>query len=328
MSKTLFIMGSILSFIVLLIIYIFQIVSLSFNNLLYLGTAVLFTATSVVISSYYRASQQQVSYFILICISKIIFVTIFIVLLYLYDFNYLNYYMISVCLSILISFTFLRFKFKSEKLLLDKRLKLGMLFCLPVLFANLIVMLLPLFERAYLIDRVDSVSLAQYIFNFELGAKVSALFLLFMKIIVWPHITDKKSQRERIKYYKVGKYLLPSLVVMAFMGMFLEPLYKYFIDFFKPEYSNYKYFYLAVLYSCVVVFNYYINLGFLLTSRTYLMTISCLMTLIIHVLCVVLITPKYGVSGVAVSLILSMFLSSIIVGCINYKRLSRFGDEH
>ncbi len=293
--------------------------------------SVLFSAVAVVLSAFYRASNNAKFYFIIVAGSKVFFVPLVIFSIYLFSGQYLNLYLVSSVISVVFLFPYLiqlrtyKKLFSSHNLFKLDGLFDAVKFCVPVLLANILVMGIPLFERSYLVSNTDELLLAQYIFNYELSLKITGLILLVMKILVWPYITDKNESQEKKRYVNVGRLLLPSLCVMVFIVILSEPLYNFITVSINHEFSNHNIFTLCTLYSAFLVLNYYINLSFLLTANSSYMTKGSFLTLLFHVFLIDLFFNEFGVYGVLVSASTSILLSMLIVFILNYRNFCRFG---
>ncbi|WP_219811914.1 hypothetical protein, partial [Vibrio jasicida] len=93
-------------------------------------------------------------------------------------------------------------------------------YCIPLAFANILVMFLPLMERTLIEQQLSLNELAQYVFNFEIASKFTTVFLLCLKLIVWPNIVDSNNSKEKYKYKKYGAILMLLLVVNLILLIF------------------------------------------------------------------------------------------------------------
>ncbi|TOI94732.1 hypothetical protein CGI49_23505, partial [Vibrio parahaemolyticus] len=69
-------------------------------------------------------------------------------------------------------------------------------FCLPIVISNVLVMFVPFLERTVIDTMLSKDILAQYVFNFEVSSKISAVVLLSLKILIWPNIVDSSEKEE------------------------------------------------------------------------------------------------------------------------------------
>ncbi|TBT12876.1 hypothetical protein D5E82_13630 [Vibrio parahaemolyticus] len=76
-------------------------------------------------------------------------------------------------------------------------------FCLPIVISNVLVMFVPFLERTVIDTMLSKDILAQYVFNFEVSSKISAVVLLSLKILIWPNIVDSSEKEEKAKYKKI-----------------------------------------------------------------------------------------------------------------------------
>ena len=330
-SISLLILGSAFVCVAISFFSAFDLYDFKKTTLAMIWLSVSFGAVAVVLSAFYRASNNAKSYFIIVAGSKLLFIPVVMLGIYLFSHQYLNVYLISSVISVAFFFPFLiNFKYFRKLFLLPNLFNFkdffnSVRFCVPVLLANILVMGIPLFERSYLVSKADENLLAQYIFNYELSLKITGLILLVMKILIWPYITDKDESQERKKYVTVGKFLIPSLCVMVFLVVISEPLYGFFVLNINEAFVNHDIFILCTLYSAFLILNYYINLSFLLTEKSGYMTKGSFLSLLLHVIFIDLFFDRFGVYGVLISASTSMLLSMLIVFILNYKNFRRFG---
>lgn len=194
-------------------------------------------------------------------------------------------------------------------------LKEILLFCFPMVIANIITMLLPLIERYFLEGYISSDELALYIFNVDILAKISAIILLMLKVVIFPKIMLSKKDIQIDLFYMYLKK------VSLFVGIFAlsSPLQAYLFGFFIIEilgYVNYYDFYVAVLliiFSLITPLNYMLTIGLVLINKNKFLLISTTITLVLHIAGMLLLGKRYAAFGVSLSLVISILISSIIL---------------
>ncbi|TMN77042.1 MULTISPECIES: hypothetical protein [unclassified Pseudoalteromonas] len=188
-------------------------------------------------------------------------------------------------------------------------------FCFPVVFANLLTMLLPLLERFLLGGLISSGDLALYLFNIDILAKFSSVILLALKVVVFPKIMLTKKGLQVELFYTYLKKVSIIIFFVFLASPFLSYLYGVIIAKFIG-YNEYYDFYVVILlitYSLVIPFNYMLTIGLVIINKNKFLLVSTSMTLFLHVVGILVFSEKYAALGASSSLFFSFLISSLIL---------------
>ena len=291
------------------------------------------SALSTVSSGYYRAANKHNKYFNIIATQKLILCSV--VFLSFYFFDYLRtpkvFFYLTV-LSLLISLVFVKLDFfpnDEEKQRSELGVITGLKYCAPIAMSNIILMAIPFYERSYILGYVSNIQFSQYVFNFELAAKITAIILLVLKIMVWPKIVGGEVSEELNKYYSVvRRTFLLTVIISAALVLFSNYFYESILDsvYSSHQLSNVGVFHGAIAFSMFTVLLYVVNLGFLLTGKTNCMMLVYVVILICHIILLFFFVPTHGLTGVIISILISQFFGLAIAIFLNRIFLIKYED--
>jgi O-antigen/teichoic acid export membrane protein len=329
-TKRLFFSGCVMSTGILIVVIQFSRVELQLIQIFAIILAVISSAALTVASGFYRASGDGWSYFTAIGVQKVALILIICACFYYSsDLNNVNGYFIALLSSTILSILIVKFNIFPKNENKQKNIQsyvIGVKYCLPIAFSNLLVMAIPLIERVIITTDLTSVALAQYVFNFDISTKLSAVILIVLKVIVWPKIVVGDATEETIRYKKVLKYGVLIVVIYLVAIVFLSSYgYNGLMKWIFPSkpLANINIFLLSLIYSSLIIISYLVNMGLLLTGKTKIMLFSCLVTLLLHLLGMMVLIPTYGVIGAALSICFAQFFNIIISYLLNLKYIKR-----
>ena len=329
-SKRLYISGCVFSAVILIVVIQFSRVELQLIQKIAIMLAVITSAALTVASGFYRASDDGKSYFTAIGIQKVSLILIIIACFYLSNnLKNVNGYLIALLSSTFLSLMIVKFKIfpENENKKMDMQSYIsGVKYCLPIAFSNLLVMAIPLMERMIITTDISTEALAQYVFNFDISTKISAVILIVLKVIVWPKIVSGDAIEEIIRYKKALRYgivivAIYLVVVISLSSHGYDVLMKWIFP-SKPL-ANINVFILSLIYSSLIIISYLVNMGLLLTGKTKIMLLSCLVTLLFHLFGMKILIPTYGVMGAALSICFAQFLNIVISYLFNLRYIKR-----
>ena len=321
----LFIIGNFIAFGGVVLISLFRNDTLNFVSLSVLILAIVFTSLGTVASGLYRAKKDAVKYFMIVVSSKTLLLVCVLGSFYTFNDWTVEYYFVSLLISAALAILIcqgdvLPSKYLNKKTTLADCRK-SLYFCFPIVLSNVLVMAVPFLERSIIDVMLLEEELAQYVFNFEVSAKFSAIVLLSIKILIWPNIVDKLEEKEKVKFKKYGyKIILILTGVVSLICFFGETTYEYVVGvFINKFYINFEVFSFAIIFAALNVLLYYINLSVLLSGKTYIMTFGCVLILSSHYFGLIYLIPIYGIAGASISAILSTTFGIIFSIVLNNK---------
>lgn len=203
-------------------------------------------------------------------------------------------------------------------------LQKAMAFLIPISAMNFLILLVPFVERSFLSGRFSDIEVARYIFNFELAMRLSAGLLILMKVVVWPEIATGKPEEEQRRYRKALRgVLLTSLLVLVLAALLAPPFYLPVGTAFgfKSDYLAADFLMAGILFAMLTVVNYTINIGVMLTGRTWLSFGGALIFILSYVALLVPLTSALGVLGAAAALLIGQALNGVFVYFGNRKAI-------
>ncbi|MDG2644853.1 oligosaccharide flippase family protein [Vibrio parahaemolyticus] len=321
----LFVIGNALAFFIFALYLFIKTGAVNVITLFLVVSSIIVTSLITVSSGLYRVKKEPIKYFCVVSLSKF-FLLVF-VLSSIFYFHYWEneYYFFSLLISGLLVALICKGDMLPKRNI-NKTTKCSdyvksIFFCLPIVISNVLVMFVPFLERTVIDTMLSKDILAQYVFNFEVSSKISAVVLLSLKILIWPNIVDSSEKEEKAKYKKYGlKVVFVLISTVAIIFVFGRPLYEIMIDLFLSEsYNNFIVFLYAVTFSALSVLLYYINLSVLLSGKTYIMTIGCLIISFSHYTGLVYLVPIYGVIGACISSVVSVSAGIVFSLVFNFE---------
>ena len=289
------------------------------------------SALSTVASGYYRASNKPKKYFHVIAGQKIILcVGVIFIFYFIEEFRSAYVFFLITALSICLSLALTKLDIfptleNKEKEVVS--IFYGLKYCAPIAISNVLLMTIPFYERIFITNYLTSIQFSQYVFNFELASKITAIILLLLKVIIWPKIAIGSPKEEIKKYYYITKRLFFIVVLFAILSIFVSKfIYEdiMLVIYSDNRVSNVTLFIAAMLFSTFVILLYIVNLGFLLTGNTNVMMLVYVLILLSHISLLYYMMPLYGLNGVVYSIILSQFLGLIFSLCLSRTFLIKY----
>jgi O-antigen/teichoic acid export membrane protein len=323
-TRIVFSLGSLSSFVVVCGLFFFGFFKLSFTQWFLIYSLSLLVAATVISTGYYRAANKYWTYFIVVAGSKILLFVLFVAFYFIENKVSASEYMILYLLSLLFVLILVRFSIfmpSDNSVRKSGGLDNALRFCAPIAFTNIVIMLLPVVERGVIQSKLSELDMGVYVFNFELGLKVTTVILLVLKLMVWPLIANGNPEKERKLYrywfIKVSVIATLALVVVLSFGEFL---YVYIIGMFVGnEFVNVSIFKYALVFSYISVMSYMVNVGVMLAGRTSLMILGAVIFLMSHLIGMTSFIDKYGIESVSISIVISFALSVVVVSILNRK---------
>jgi len=206
--------------------------------------------------------------------------------------------------------------------------RLALAFSVPMALANCASMAQPFFERILLKDTFDAVSVGQYVFNSDIAVKSLAMASLAIKLIVFPKITTGEPEQERRLFTKLARIslmaVLPAYTVFLIGTFLYQDIFRFMIG--SELYLNVTIFRILGAYSVLVLLGYIFQIGLILNGKTYYSLTSTVMSTLAHLAIVYSIGTRFGIEGVAVSLVIAQSLTVAVMlwGCTSPARTSTF----
>ena len=306
-----------------------------YNYKILIAIIVFLSAGLNILGASARMQSDAILYFHAIATSKIITI-LFVCVCYIMGNmsvdTFLEIWLLSLIITILIASK--RVKFSYLKLIDNKKshsfdvltTRSAFIFCYPIVISNCLIVIIPLIERILLPSIISENDLALYVFNMDVFGKIGSIFLLVLKVIVFPSIlkvSKREQYHEYIKYFKVLLFLevIIFLVTMIFVTSFGCFIYTYFglNGFFDP----------IVILIIVAIFiistiNYMFTIGLAIVGDNKVLLVTTAITLISHTIGMIFIGREFGVQGIAFSYLLSVILSSVILGFFSFRKLNVF----
>lgn len=190
-----------------------------------------------------------------------------------------------------------------------------LVFCSPIVFANVLTMLLPFFERYILDGLIDKDGLALYLFNIDILSKVSSILLLVLKVVIYPRImlSNKNAQIKLFSSYLKNVFFICLIVILSsplisfVYGLLIKGVLGY-VNYYDMGVSLF-----LISYSMIVPLNYILSIGLVITNKNKFLMISTSLTLIMHMIGVNILSSNYGVLGVSFSLFFSIVITSLVL---------------
>jgi O-antigen/teichoic acid export membrane protein len=188
------------------------------------------------------------------------------------------------------------------------------------------VMFLPLVERYLLQGLIDPEQMVLYLFNLDFFSKVSGVMLLTLKVVVFPKIILLPESRKievfkkHLKlcvFFAIGLILISPLLTYFFHNVILKPLGH--SDLFDKYVSI-----VMIVYTLTLSINYMILIGLVIINKNKYLIITTTLTLVLHIVGIYMLSPKYGALGASLSLLLSSLVSIIVLFLITYKGIDDF----
>lgn len=276
-------------------------------------------------------------YFNTVALPKVLLFTVIIFIFYfeeiinyqLYLFIWLGSLLVTSLISIKKVNSLTKGLYKSECNKCDgvvKSFKEPFVFCYPIVLSNVLVVALPFLERFILPGQLDSTEVAMYIFNIDLIGKVTAVSILFLKVIVFPNILKMKIEVQCAKYHQ---YLRLVLILAASVFISMALLTSTFVrDIYVS--MGYSIFFNSFVFKCVLFgsllfsINYMFTIALAIVSDNAPLLKSTALTLSLHTFGILVVFKSSGVEGIAFSFVISMLLSSIYLGVIALRRLTKY----
>lgn len=189
--------------------------------------------------------------------------------------------------------------------------RLALAFSVPMALANCVSMAQPFFERILIKNTFDAVAVGQYVFNSDIAVKSLAMASLAIKLIVFPKITTGKPEQERRLFAKMVRISLIAAVPaygVFLIGTFLyQDIFRFMLG--SEQYLNVAIFRILGIYSVLVVLGYIFQIGLILNGKTYYSLSATALSTIVHLAIVYSIGPRFGIEGVAVSIVVAQSLA-------------------
>lgn len=267
-------------------------------------------------SAYYRAKGDASAYFSLVATQKITHLIIFLIITYIYESTAILYFLSGSlsCLIVLALTGYNCFPPKDNRMISLDTIKSSVTFCIPIAIANISVTIIPVIERNLISSLYDTMTLAQFVFNYELISKFTAVSLLIIKISVWPYVACGERRLELIRYKEVLKKSALALSILLPIAMiFVYFAYNFIVikALNMESYANINIFYLFVLSSVFLVYNYIINIGSMILDKTHIITIKTINIIILHVVGIYALSEFFGIYGVVISMMFAQFAGVI-----------------
>lgn len=296
-----------------------------------------------VLSSLGRITKDLGLYFSSTFISKFFLLIVLLYIIYLVGekITYAYYFELWLTVSLitlLIVSVKVHWKIKSNELFSNKDVdnneyltfKNSLLFCLPLIFSNLIVMLLPLVERYLLQELIPPEQMVMYLFNVDFFSKISSVFLLTLKVVVFPKIILLPKNTQIFAYRKYFKKLM-LFVSAIFM---LSPLLAYTFNFIiliplgNGDLFDIKIATLLILYTMFVSVNYMVLIALIIVNKNKYVILTTTLNIILHVAGIYFLSPIYGALGASVSLLMSSVVSVLVLYFISALEVRKFEKDY
>lgn len=337
MSLKLLTFGTVLSIVLLILFGINTGYLNKPSYLLYVIAICLLQAVFLSYSALARMNGVASLYFNTVALPKVLLVTIIIFIFYfskeidykLYLFLWLGSLLAATLISIKKVNSLTKDLYKSKCTQSDgslKSFKGSFVFCYPIVVSNVLVVALPFLERFILPGQLDSTEMATYIFNVDLIGKVTAVSILFLKVIVFPNVLKMNMESQCAKYYQYLKLVLVLVfsvftLMVLFAGSFVKSIYA-FMGY--SSYFNSFVFKCVFLGSLLFSINYMFTIALAIVSDNAPLLKSTALALCLHTFGMLVVFKSTGVEGVAFSFAVSMLLSSVYLGVIALRRLTEY----
>lgn len=303
-----------------------------------LTVIVALTALLGILSGLSRMQSDGQLYFHSIATTKILTLIFLVVFSLLFTIS-ANDYIYIWCSALLITFALLFRRAKKSINILLKNKKSGnaiapsfkdsFFFCYPVVISNALVVALPFIERVAMPSVISNENVALYIFNVDLVGKVSAVFLLVLKVVVFPNILrfDLKEQVTQYHLYlkKLVLFLTAACIVSYVMVFsFLDRVYELFGfgDFF-----NAKVICMVIASFGLIAVNYMFTIALAIVKKNEVLILTTVTTLVLHYIGIYYLGSTFGVVGVSLSYFISVGVVTIILGFFSNGSLNAYKEN-
>lgn len=332
-SRASFLIGLGLAAIALTIAVAFNIVGSDPVLLLLLSAAVVLTAMSNLSSGIFRSARQPLYYLTVSAGQKMILVAI-LTGCWMWQPSMMNaklvFLVIAVSTLIGLLMTGLRISpaRELEKTTGKKELFRALGFLIPVSLTNFLILLVPFIERSFLAGQFSEIEVAQYIFNFEMGFRVSAGLMIVLKVLVWPSVACGDPTRERQNFYNALRWVLTITGGIVLLTALLAPPYYNDIGVFfglSPEYLRADFLIAAIAFTMMNVVNYVVVMGVMLTGRTYISMSGAIIFVVVYGILLTPMAAYYGLFGAVGALLSAQVLNGAFTYLANRKAINGHG---
>jgi polysaccharide transporter, PST family len=194
---------------------------------------------------------------------------------------------------------------------------------------RLFIAAFPLFLQSILVSvnqKLDQVVIGTYLTTRDLGIysvsiRITEIFYFLpmaLSISVFPYVTNIRDEKEReMKLVKISGYILKLfLFIFLFLQLFSDPLVRLLFGSKYEGAGN-----ILLIYSIILLPVYYgiiWSQWILLEQKQKLLLISFISTLVSNIILMTILTPRYGVYGVAMSAATSSLIGQS-VGILQYR---------
>lgn len=296
---------------------------------LFIVVAGIFQAIQTISNGFYRGINSPLLYGESLISQKLIFLVLILLGFHYSIGNIFLFYILAFSLGILMFLWNVVSINRTKKLVENSEnaefsfIKLG--FSLTI--ANIIVVFLPFWDR-FIIAESAVQEIGSYSFNSDIAVKLSAFWLLWLKLVTFPEIL-KNSSDYKTKILILDKTLM--LIVGTFFSCCMAILFFYqeFIFFLSKnaDYQN-QIVFLLLLLSCFVQFISYINnIKAVVINRPSIITYSSMIFGLLHILLSFYLVDFLGALGVALSLLCASIFSYVAAQIMLFSHQQHFSQE-
>ena len=277
-------------------------------GLIYLGAIVIsvFFQNSLLI---YRAEFQAKKYLIYSILNSALFLLLNILFVVYFKMNYDGVvwsYFCSFAISSIISLHVLKnqLKYKIDFKLLGSMLKYGY----PLMIGNLAAVIISMSDRIFLKNYANDFELGLYSYGYKYADLLNALliqsFFLAWNPMRWEIYKRPDAKTVFLKFYKYILSLFPAIALI--LVSIIIPI-GYFITVDKTFINGFAIILMISVSRVFYAFYYFNAMGILFSDKTKYITLVIVLSSLISIVFSFLLIPKYGMTGAAISTIISYF---------------------
>ncbi|EJF7264716.1 hypothetical protein M8475_002545 [Vibrio parahaemolyticus] len=199
-------------------------------------------------------------------------------------------------------------------------------FCYPIVISNALVVALPFIERMKMPLVISNEDVALYIFNIDVIGKISAVSLLVLKVVIFPHILKFDIKEQIIQYHLYLKKLVTFLIMVCIASYiivfsFLNRVYESlgYGDFFNADVIC-----MVITSFCLIAVNYMFTIALAIVKKNEILILTTVITLTLHYIGIDYLGVRFGVVGISFSYLFSIGVVTIILGLFSNGSLNAY----